>query len=87
MVCDNALVGEWFHLTLTLWNIKDNCQTQCNIPEDLTPHFLYVTREAQGNLCPLFDRSKDVQIVGFCGMFVSNKDCSVSLRPLSHGNS
>jgi hypothetical protein len=37
LVYDIVLVGEWF--VLTLWNIKDNCQTQHNIPEDLTPHF------------------------------------------------
>jgi hypothetical protein len=72
-----VLVGEWF--LLTLWNIKDNCQAQYNIPEDLTLHFLYLTHDRQGILFPLFDRSKDIQIFGFCGVFVSHKDRSLSV--------
>jgi hypothetical protein len=58
--------------------MKDNCQTQYNIPED-TLRFLYLTHEGQGILSPLFDRSKDVQIISFCGVFVSNKDHIVSI--------
>jgi hypothetical protein len=72
-----VLVGEWF--LLPLWNIKDNCRARYDITEDLTLHFIYLTHEGQGILIPLSDRSIDAQVVDFCGVFVSDKDRSVSV--------